>query len=97
MAVGIDQPGSQQHARELAAFAGVSAQRDVPRCQQGDAPVADAQRMIPQDYAGRLYRDNPGWEQKQIERGVGAGHGGASWAQNEVAAVYPSQMGSGSL
>ncbi|MCY1427656.1 hypothetical protein D9M71_435130 [compost metagenome] len=97
MAVGVDQSGGQQHARQLAALAGVDAQRQVPRGEQGDAAVADAQRMIPQDHAGRLYRDYPGWQQKQIERGVGAGHGGASWAQNEVAAVYPSQMTSGSL
>ncbi|MCY1354708.1 hypothetical protein D9M69_410980 [compost metagenome] len=97
VAVGVDQARGQQHARQFAAFAGFCAQRHVPRGEQGDTAVADTQCVIPQHYAGRFYRDYPGREQKQVERGVGAGHGGASWAQIEVAAVYPSQKGSGSL
>ncbi|MNY06563.1 hypothetical protein D3C86_1393250 [compost metagenome] len=75
VAVGVDQAGGQQHARQLAALAGGDGQRLLARGEQGDAPVADAQRMPAQDHAGRLHRDNPFGEQEQIQGGGGAGHG----------------------
>ena len=75
VAVGIHQPGGEQHAGQFAHLAGLQAQGLFARGEQGDAPVADAQRVILQHHAGRLDRNQPTRQQKEVERS-GGGHGG---------------------
>ncbi|MNN00076.1 hypothetical protein D3C81_1126590 [compost metagenome] len=74
VAVGVDQPGGEQHAGQFAALAGGHGQRLLARGEQGDAAVADAQRVVAQHHPGRFHRDYPFGEQEQVQGGGGAGH-----------------------
>ncbi|MNN31985.1 hypothetical protein D3C81_1456960 [compost metagenome] len=74
MAVGVDQARGEQHARQLAGFRRRVAQRFGARGEEGDTAVADAQRVVTEDDASGFHRDNPGRQQKQVERGFGFGH-----------------------
>ncbi len=97
MAVGVDQTGGEQHARQFADFRGAMAHGLLARRDQGDLAVADAQRVVAQHHPGGLHGDDPGRQQEEVEGVTDVGHGGASWAQSGKPEVYPSVRGWGSL
>ncbi len=97
MAVGVDQTGGEQHARQFADFRGAMAHGLLARRDQGYLAVADAQRVVAQHHPGGLHGDDPGRQQEEVEGVTDVGHGGASWAQSGKPEVYPSVRGWGSL
>ncbi|CRR41992.1 hypothetical protein PAERUG_E16_London_17_VIM_2_04_14_05327 [Pseudomonas aeruginosa] len=97
VAVGVDQPGGEQHAGQLADFRGALAHGLLAWRDQGDPAVADAQSVVAQHHSGGLHGDDPGRQQEKVEGVTDVGHGGASWAQSGKPEVYPSARGWGSL
>ncbi|MNP20856.1 hypothetical protein D3C76_1134500 [compost metagenome] len=78
VAVGVDQPGAEQAAWQLAGFGGDEALGLGPGADENNLPVANAQAMILQYHPGRFDRHQPGRQEQQVERRSGFGHGGIS-------------------
>ncbi|MNG11752.1 hypothetical protein D3C84_953150 [compost metagenome] len=75
VAVGVDQTGGEQMARQFAHFVGRVLERFGTRCDQGDTAIADAQSVVTQHHPGRLDRHQPGRQEQQVERRALVGHG----------------------
>lgn len=63
----IDQPWCQKHVRQLQNAFRCMLVSVQPRSDQGDAPVANTQAMLSQNYARRLDRNEPGRKKEEIQ------------------------------